>query len=149
MEASLKNTFAKVRAIVDERISLRDARRKTDRSLSMKRESGESTVPGLFTSDGKEFSEPCCSICMDKVQKSIRMPAPKLCFRIGRLPEGLPVPPVGPRLPNLNAANLSFAARLIIAIRDKFGGDAPRVYTASTSWAPSSPRCPKQTVPTR
>jgi hypothetical protein len=27
--------------------------------------------------------------------------------------------------------NLSFAARLIIAIRDKFDGDAPMVYTAA------------------
>lgn len=48
-----------------------------------------------------------------------------------RLPENLNVPSVEPRPPNLKAANLSFAARLVIAVRDKFGGDAPRVYTAA------------------
>jgi len=48
-----------------------------------------------------------------------------------RLPDNLRVPPVGSRPPNLKAANLSFAARLVIAVRDKFGGDAPKVYVAA------------------
>lgn len=35
------------------------------------------------------------------------------------------------RTPDLNCANPSFAARLIIAVRDRFGGDAPVVYKAA------------------
>ena len=35
------------------------------------------------------------------------------------------------RTPDLNCANPSFAARLIIAVRDRFGGDAPSVYKAA------------------
>ena len=54
-----------------------------------------------------------------------------LTAKLARLPENLPVPSVEPRLPNLHAANLSFAARLIIGIRDKFDGDAPKVYSAA------------------
>ena len=41
------------------------------------------------------------------------------------------VPSPSPRLPDLHAANLSFAARVLIAVRDKFSGDAPRVYHAA------------------
>lgn len=54
-----------------------------------------------------------------------------LTAKLARLPENLPVPSVESRLPNLHAANLSFAARLIIGIRDKFDGDAPKVYSAA------------------
>lgn len=52
-------------------------------------------------------------------------------FPARRLPENLDVPPVESRPPNLNAVNLSFAARLVIAVRDKFNGDAPKVYAAA------------------
>jgi len=48
-----------------------------------------------------------------------------------RLSDNLPVPPPESRPPNLHAANLSFAARIVIAVRDRFGGDAPRVYKAA------------------
>jgi len=45
-----------------------------------------------------------------------------------KLPRGLCVPSSEPRPPNLHAVNLSFAARLVIAVRDRFHGDAPSVY---------------------
>ena len=51
------------------------------------------------------------------------------------LPEGTKVPGAQSRVmvrtPDLNCANPSFAARLIIAVRDRFGGDAPAVYKAA------------------
>lgn len=51
------------------------------------------------------------------------------------LPEGTVLPPSAGRsnvrTPNLNSANPSFAARLIILVRDRFGGDAPAVYKAA------------------
>ena len=50
-------------------------------------------------------------------------------------PEGTVVPPASGReivrTPNLNSANPSFAARLILYVRDKFGGDAPSIYRAA------------------
>lgn len=50
-------------------------------------------------------------------------------------PEGTVVPPPSGResvrTPNLNSANPSFAALLIMHVRDKFDGDAPRVYRAA------------------
>ena len=50
-------------------------------------------------------------------------------------PEGTVVPPAMNRetirTPNLTSANPSFAARLIILVRDRFGGDAPAVYNAA------------------
>ena len=50
-------------------------------------------------------------------------------------PEGTVVPPAmnreTVRTPNLTSANPSFAARLIILVRDRFGGDAPSVYNAA------------------
>lgn len=48
-----------------------------------------------------------------------------------RLPEGLRLPDDTPHPPNLFAANLSFAARVVIAVRDRFAGDAPAVYRAA------------------
>ena len=35
------------------------------------------------------------------------------------------------RIPNLKSANPSFAARLILYVRDRFGGNAPRIYGAA------------------
>ena len=50
-------------------------------------------------------------------------------------PEGTVVPPASgretARMPNLNSANPSFAARLILYVRDRFGGDAPSIYRAA------------------
>ena len=50
-------------------------------------------------------------------------------------PDGTVVPSASGRetvrMPNLNSTNLSFAARLILYVRDRFGGDAPRVYHAA------------------
>ncbi len=50
-------------------------------------------------------------------------------------PDGTVVPPASGRetirTPNLNSANPSFAARLILYVRDKFGGDAPSIYRAA------------------
>ena len=51
------------------------------------------------------------------------------------LPQGTVVPPPGGReevrIPNLKSANPSFAARLILYVRDRFGGNAPRIYGAA------------------
>lgn len=50
-------------------------------------------------------------------------------------PEGTVVPPPASRetlrTPNLLSANPSFAARLIILVRDRFGNDAPSIYRAA------------------
>jgi len=50
-------------------------------------------------------------------------------------PAGTVVPPPtgreSVRTPNLNSANPSFAALLIMHVRDRFEGDAPRVYRAA------------------
>ena len=50
-------------------------------------------------------------------------------------PEGTVVPPASGRetirTPNLKCTNPSFAARLIMYVRDKFGGDAPTIYRAA------------------
>jgi len=49
------------------------------------------------------------------------------------LEEGFRLPPAMTvsRMPDLNAKNPSFAARIIIAVRDRFGGDAPSIYRAA------------------
>lgn len=53
----------------------------------------------------------------------------------GQQPAGAVVPEAGGRetvrIPNLNSANPSFAARLILFVRDRFGGDAPSIYKAA------------------
>ena len=53
----------------------------------------------------------------------------------GQQPAGAVVPEAGGRetvrLPNLTSANPSFAARLILFLRDRFGGDAPSIYKAA------------------
>ena len=50
-------------------------------------------------------------------------------------PDGTVLPPPAGResvrIPNLQSANPSFAARLIILVRDRFGGDAPAIYGAA------------------
>ena len=60
---------------------------------------------------------------------------PRMARRAIRVPRGLledvQVPSPDPRPPNLQAANLSFAARVVMAVRDRFGGDAPKVYAAA------------------
>ena len=60
---------------------------------------------------------------------------PRMTRRARHVPRGLledvQVPSPDPRPPNLQAANLSFAARVVIAVRDRFGGDAPKVYAAA------------------
>ena len=52
-----------------------------------------------------------------------------------RQPPGAVVPPAGGRetvrTPNLASANPSFAARLVMYVRDRFDGDAPKVYIAA------------------
>ena len=52
---------------------------------------------------------------------------------IKQMEESLPfnLPENKPRKPNLHAANLSFAARVIIWIRDRYANDAPSIYKAA------------------
>ena len=111
----MQELFKSVRAIVDAKIAAREKRRR------MRCEAASFEAEALC----------CCESCA---------PIPRSEFCAGivcniamlpRLPEGLRVPSPDPRPPNLKAANLSFAARLIIAVRDKFNNDAPKVYTAA------------------
>ena len=119
-----------VRLIVDKRIAALEekrAKRLEARRLRCCSEHRE-LIAGDF------ISSSCDDIDLDEVKKHMRMGSGAACFRYSRnvhLPDDLCVPPVESRPPNLRAANLSFAARLILAIQDKFGGDAPKVYTAA------------------
>lgn len=117
MEAILKDALAKVKAIVDERLSLREDRFKVARSRSMRCDPDESVGFGSSSAAESDVSE---MLFTERCSK-VRMCAPRrfaASFSIDRArhPEGLPVPSVQPRLPDLNAANLSFAARLVIAV---------------------------------
>ncbi len=64
------------------------------------------------------------------------LPAKSKRIRIGRrrrsatLPD-LDLPENKPRKPNLHAANLSFAARVIIWVRDRYANNAPAIYKAA------------------
>ena len=64
------------------------------------------------------------------------LPAKSERIRIGRrrrsasLPD-LDLPENKPRKPNLHAANLSFAARVIIWVRDRYANNAPAIYKAA------------------
>ena len=83
----------------------------------------------------------CMALCSPAPQ------APDICggailrarhkrFRIDRrrrsasLPD-LDLPENKPRKPNLHAANLSFAARVIIWVRDRYANNAPAIYKAA------------------
>ena len=53
-----------------------------------------------------------------------------------RMETPAPMPPIDlpenkPRKPNLHAANLSFAARVIIWVRDRYANNAPAIYKAA------------------
>ena len=112
-------TFAQVRAIIDARILA--WRAVCERKLEARREAASMLA--------EECALPECA-CRD-CRPRRRGVLSNLTAKLARLPENLPVPSVEPRLPNLHAANLSFAARLIIGIRDKFDGDAPKAYSAA------------------
>ena len=64
------------------------------------------------------------------------LPAKSERLRIGRrrgkaaLPT-IDLPENKPRKPNLHAANLSFAARVIIWVRDRYANNAPAIYKAA------------------
>ena len=74
----------------------------------------------------------CCE-CADMAGRSMlrRMPRSEVGMAapsgimIDELPDGKPRPP------DLHAANLSFAARVIIWVRDRFSNNAPAVYKAA------------------
>lgn len=117
-------SFELVRARIDARLAEREARRK------------------------RREQQACLEACADEMCACLDAaasggeirPRPRrlgagLAFRCcgsaPRLPEELQVPSVESRPPNLKSANLSFAARLVIAVRDKFAGEAPKVYTAA------------------
>jgi len=52
------------------------------------------------------------------------------CREKASLPD-LDLPENKPRKPNLHAANLSFAARVIIWVRDRYANNAPAIYKAA------------------
>lgn len=114
------NVFEQVRTIVDARI----------KALALRRE-----VPGGATMMACRPVVECDEAAYDRPcgrHTKLREAQMALRARLSpRLPEDIKVPPPDPRPPNLHAANLSFAARVVIAVRDKFQGDAPKVYTAA------------------
>ena len=111
----IQELFKSVRAIVDAKIAAREER------MRIRREAVHFEAEEIC----------CCETCAPIPRSEFRPRSMRKFAMEPRLPEDLRVPSPDPRPPNLNAANLSFAARLIIAVRDKFNNDAPKVYTAA------------------
>ena len=102
-----------LKSLIDAKIAAREARKAAVRPLM-----AESAACGAGLVEVN-----CCAAL------------PRMARRAARVPRGLledvQVPSPDPRPPNLKAANLSFAARVVLAVRDRFGGDAPKVYAAA------------------
>ena len=79
----------------------------------------------------------CMSAAMPEICLGALLKAPKkplfgrlLRRRTAALPT-IDLPENKPRKPNLHAANLSFAARVIIWVRDRYANNAPAIYKAA------------------
>lgn len=108
-------------------------------------------VAGNDTSDERLFVELIISWQKDQLKKVREEPDFTIAYSLPvdlrhndnssvnklleELPEGTVLPPSAGRdrvrIPNLKSANPSFAARLIILVRDRFDGDAPAIYRAA------------------
>lgn len=84
----------------------------------------------------------CENVCMSVAMQAVcggAVPRKRhMKYRFGRLLQrraaDLPtidLPENKPRKPNLHAANLSFAARVIIWVRDRYANNAPAIYKAA------------------
>ena len=92
-------------------------------------------------SRGEDREERCKTVCKSAVMPetcgdALREAAEKPLFgrrlrrrKVARLP--IDLPENKPRKPNLHAANLSFAARVIIWVRDRYANNAPAIYKAA------------------
>ena len=89
--------------------------------------------------DREERSETVCmlpamlEVCGDAVPRDIHKKhlfGRLLRRRTAALPT-IDLPENKPRKPNLHAANLSFAARVIIWVRDRYANNAPAIYKAA------------------
>ena len=111
------------KAIVDARIAARNERKRARFELD-----GDACCKSVGMAPPDAFPP-------DRPEREASRFRPRRSPASGRfsahLPDDLKVPSPEPRLPNLHAANLSFAARLLIAVRDKFAGNAPKVYAAA------------------
>ena len=95
--------------------------------------------------DGEAIPEPPCemAICEPAApgfdERIAYFPRKKSGKRQHALPSmrmkaalpAIDLPENKPRKPNLHAANLSFAARVIIWVRDRYGNNAPAIYKAA------------------
>ena len=83
----------------------------------------------------------CMGICspaplLAEICGGAGLPAKSERIRIGRRRRKAALPTIDlpenkPRKPNLHAANLSFAARVIIWVRDRYANNAPAIYKAA------------------
>ena len=123
MSTNRQEIFSDIRAVVDARIAERDERADGGRKLQ---ELKDRLMPRRKPirrngSVGRmAFRTVSC-------RTRIGLEEPLSVLRL----RNIRVPSVKPRPPDLHAACLSFAAHIVIAVRDRFGGDAPRVYTAA------------------
>ncbi len=74
--------------------------------------------------------EECCAFGLVPRARAKRKPALFSRRREAVLP-AIDLPENKPRKPNLQAANLSFAARVIIWVRDRYANNAPAIYKAA------------------
>ena len=72
----------------------------------------------------------CCAFELTPRARAKRKPALFSQRRAAVLPV-IDLPENKPRKPNLQAANLSFAARVIIWVRDRYANNAPAIYKAA------------------
>ena len=134
----IQELFKSVRAIVDAKIAAREKRRRTRcEATSFEAEAlccCETCAPMSFDIDddadaGRHARRFRSAELLERKLSALGIR--RRAAKEARLPEGLRVPSPDPRPPHLNAVNLSFAARLVIAVRDKFSSDAPKVYAAA------------------
>lgn len=102
-----------LKSLIDAKIAAREARKASARPLM-----AADAACGVALIEGD-----CCAGLPRMARRAIRVPRGLL--------EDVQVPSPDSRPPNLQAANLSFAARVVIAVRDRFGGDAPKVYATA------------------
>ena len=74
--------------------------------------------------------EECCASGLAPRARAKRKPTLFSQCRAAVLP-AIDLPENKPRKPNLQAANLSFAARVIIWVRDRYANNAPAIYKAA------------------
>ena len=119
---------------------LAKARRRSERwppQFPTRKPTFESIAEDIAREHGRASDEPALSVSVTGIffDEDDEQAAKDRKLVADGQPPGAVVPPAGGRetvrTPNLTSANPSFAARLVIYVRDRFGGDAPKVYTAA------------------